>query len=300
MKRHTETVCRQPALRTPHSALRIPRAFTLIELLVVISIIALLAALMLPVLSKVKVKAQVKKAQLEVSGIAQAIHTYEADYSKFPVSSAAMNSASAVAVPMGPEDFTYGTAGVNCVGPGGPVGPGNGFKTPGGTATITAPGNYQTNNAEVMAVLLDVEHWPNSPAAPTINLGHVKNPSKTRYLNANMSGNTTSPGIGTDGIYRDIWGNPYIITMDLNYDDKARDAFYRNPAVSQDLSDANRGLNGLIKKRDSNGNPVLINGSPVFEANSPVMVWSAGPDKMIDPTKGATVGANRDNILSWK
>jgi len=31
-----------------------------------------------------------------------------------------------------------------------------------------------------------------------------------------------------------------------------------------------------------------------------VMVWSAGPDKMIDPTKGATVGANRDNILSWK
>jgi prepilin-type N-terminal cleavage/methylation domain-containing protein len=287
MKRHTETTYRQPGLRTPN-------AFTLIELLVVISIIALLAALMLPVLSKVKVKAQVKKAQLEVSGIAQAIHTYEADYSKFPVSSAAMNAASGVAAPMGPEDFTYGTAGVNCVGPGGPVGPA--FKTPTGTYPITAPGNYQTNNAEVMAVLLDVEHWPNSPAAPTINLGHVKNPSKTRYLNANMSGNTSSPGIGTDGIYRDIWGNPYIITIDLNYDDKARDVLYRLPAVSTDLSDTGntikRGLNGLI--------PKVIGGNTVYEANAPVMVWSAGPDKMIDPTKGATVGANRDNILSWK
>jgi prepilin-type N-terminal cleavage/methylation domain-containing protein len=289
MKRHTETAYRQPGLRTPN-------AFTLIELLVVISIIALLAALMLPVLSKVKVKAQVKKAQLEVSGIAQAIHTYEADYSKFPVSSAAMNAASAVAAPMGPEDFTYGTAGVNCVGPSGQVGLGSGFKTPTVNYTIPSPlGSYSANNSEVMAVLLDVEHWPNSPAVPTINLGHVKNPSKTRYLNANMSGNTSSPGIGTDGIYRDIWGNPYIITIDLNYDDKARDAFYRLPAVSTDRSDKTippRGLNGLI--------PKVLGGNTIYEANAPVMVWSAGPDKMIDPTTGATVGANRDNILSWK
>jgi prepilin-type N-terminal cleavage/methylation domain-containing protein len=309
MKRHTETACRQPELRIPHSlssvarlrrvdSLRTPNAFTLIELLVVISIIALLAALMLPVLSKVKVKAQVKKAQLEVSGIAQAIHTYEADYSKFPVSSAAMNAASAVAAPMGPEDFTYGTAGVNCVGPSGQIGSGNGFKTPTGTCPITTPGvgsNQQTNNADVMAVLLDVEHWPNSPAVPTVNLGHTKNPSKTRYLNANMSGNTSSPGIGTDGIYRDIWGNPYIITIDLNYDDKARDALYRLPAVSTDLNSHTvppAGLNGLI--------PKVISGATIYEANAPVMVWSAGPDKMIDPTKGATVGANRDNILSWK
>jgi prepilin-type N-terminal cleavage/methylation domain-containing protein len=292
MIRHTETACRQPALRTPN-------AFTLIELLVVISIIALLAALMLPVLSKVKVKAQVKKAQLEVSGIAQAIHTYEADYSKFPVSSAAMNAASAVAAPSGPEDFTYGTAGVICVGPGGPIiPPGSGFKTPTGTCPITTPGvvsTQQTNNAEVMAVLLDVEHWPNSPNVPTVNLGHTKNPSKTRYLNANMSGDVKSPGIGTDGTYRDIWGNPYIITIDLNYDDKARDALYRLPAVSTDLNSHTvppAGLNGLI--------PKVISGATIYEANAPVMVWSAGPDKMIDPTKGATVGANRDNILSWK
>ena len=30
------------------------------------------------------------------------------------------------------------------------------------------------------------------------------------------------------------------------------------------------------------------------------MVWSAGPDGMIDPNSPATKGANKDNILSWK
>ena len=288
MKNHTDACPGKYGLRASP-------AFTLIELLVVISIIALLSAMLLPVLSKVKVKAQVKKSQMEAGGIAQAIHTYEGDYSKFPVSSAAMNAATGVAAPMGPDDYTYGTAGVNCVGPSGPVGVNGGFKTPTGNCPITAPGNYQTNNAEVMAVLLDVEHWPNSPGVATINLGHGKNPSKTRYLNATMAGNNTSPGIGQDGIYRDMWGNPYIITIDANYDDKARDAFYRLPAVSTDLNSHTTppaGLNGLI--------PKLIGGNTVYEANAPVMVWSAGPDKMIDPTKGATVGANRDNILSWK
>lgn len=30
------------------------------------------------------------------------------------------------------------------------------------------------------------------------------------------------------------------------------------------------------------------------------MVWSAGPDGMIDPKNQANKGANKDNILSWK
>jgi hypothetical protein len=41
-----------------------------------------------------------------------------------------------------------------------------------------------------------------------------------------MSGDTNSPGVGTDLVYRDPWGNPYIITMDLNYDEMCKDAFY--------------------------------------------------------------------------
>ena len=287
----------------PHgckSSLRACRGFTLIELLVVISIIAILAALLLPVLGKVKVKAQAKRAQIEATSIANAITHYEADYSKFPASAAALSAATAIPVALGgPEDFTFGTAGVACVGPGGLNPVGAGFsKVGGGYLPISAPGNYQANNSEVMAVLLDSEYWSNS--VPTINKDHVKNPQKTHYLTAIMVGDTKSPGVGTDGIYRDPWGNPYIITVDLNYDDKARDAFYRNQAVSLDPINANRGLNGLIEKRDSAGNPVLINGSSVFEMNGPVMVWSAGPDKLIDPNQKATLGANKDNVLSWK
>ena len=152
------------------------RAFTLIELLVVIAIIAILAALLLPVISRVKIKAQVKKAQMEVGSIANAIHSYEADYSKYPVSAAAMTAAAAVpAAAGGPDDITYGTAGVVCLGPGGPVNSpvGGYFQTPTATYAVQSPG-YQTNNSEVMAALLDVEYWPAAPSVPTINLGHVK------------------------------------------------------------------------------------------------------------------------------
>jgi hypothetical protein len=127
----------------------------------------------------------------------------------------------------------------------------------------------------------------------TINQGHVKNPQKTKYLNAAMTTDTNSPGVGPDGVYRDPWGNPWVVTIDLNYDEKARDGFYRLPAVSQVPSDPNRGLNGLILT-------VLKNGQRVFEANSPVMVWSAGPDKKIDPNSPANAGANKDNIIGWK
>src|SRR5215471_8218792 len=46
------------------------RAFTIVELLTVIAIIAILAAILLPTLGAVRVRAQVKQAQLQIRDLA--------------------------------------------------------------------------------------------------------------------------------------------------------------------------------------------------------------------------------------
>jgi prepilin-type N-terminal cleavage/methylation domain-containing protein len=256
------------------SASQTRRGFTLIELLVVIAIIGVLAALLLPALAAVTRKTRMANAKLQVGAIANAIHRYEAAYGRFPVSDSASSAASASG-----EDFTWGgtlaTAG-------------------GGSTPVAVPGlTYQANNAEVMAILLDLTTYGNG--TPTINQGHVKNTQQTKLLEAVFVSDTRSPGVGLDGVYRDPWGTPYIITLDLNNDGKARDAVYRTQTFSQLTPGQPAGLYGLFNSVDAGG------AGNHYELGDPVMVWSAGPDKMIDvsPTGRANAGANKDNILSW-
>ena len=64
---------------------RARRAFTLIELLVVISIIAILAGLLIPVLAIAKKKAKITVARTEMNNIAAAVAAYQAAYTLAPV-----------------------------------------------------------------------------------------------------------------------------------------------------------------------------------------------------------------------
>ena len=178
------------------------RAFTLIELLVVIAIIGILAAMLLPALAAAKTAAKKAKAKTEMSALVTAIEGYDSAYSRFPVSTAAQNAATANVNLAPGSDFTYGGT----------------F----GGITVGTPG-YQSDNREVVAILMDMTSYPINGAA-TVNASHQKNPQQTKFLNAKMSGDTSSPGVGTDLVYRDPWGNPYVISMDLNYDESCEDA----------------------------------------------------------------------------
>jgi prepilin-type N-terminal cleavage/methylation domain-containing protein len=238
-------------------------AFSLIELLVVIGIIAILAAMLMPAVLKGMNTGKVTKAKMEMVRLNTAITKYETDYGRMPVSSLAMQRSAA-----GNEDYTYGGSFLNLA---------------------LGPGNWISDNNEVMAVLLDLEKFGDGTV--TINAGHVKNPQRSVSFEAKWVSDKVSPGIGLDGILRDPWGNPYIISMDLNGDGRCSDAFYSRWQVSQQSGQI--GLNGLFNSTDATGV------GNHFECKNPIMIWSLGPDGKADPAKQANKDVNRDNVLSW-
>jgi prepilin-type N-terminal cleavage/methylation domain-containing protein len=256
-------------------------AFTLIELLVVIAIIAILAAMSMAAIALVRRDAQIKKARLEMSALVTAIEAYDSAYGRFPVSASAQTAAGA-----NPNngDFTYGAT----------------LPTPsGGTATVGTAvpygGNSVSNNSEVIAILMDFTNYPGT-GLPTINLGHVKNTQQTKFLNATFVSDPTWPGVGPDLVYRDPWGNPYIITLDLNGDGQCNDTFYELQKVSQNSGKV--GFYGLFNNVDAGGN------GPHFQFHGQVMVWSVGPKvgslQGVDTNSPANAGANKNHVLSWQ
>jgi prepilin-type N-terminal cleavage/methylation domain-containing protein len=247
--------------------------FTLVELLVVIAIIGILAGMLLPVLASVKKQALITKAKTEMADLVNAINAYDTEYGRFPM----IKPEQAIA---GSSDFTTGLVF------------GHGFK--GDDASYS-----YDNNSNVVAVLMDLEKYPNGNT--TSNNAHVYNPKQTKFLTAKISGydyvpNDPTPlgGVDNTGVYRDPWGNPYVITVDASYDDQCSDLLYSRQSISQNppSSTSPTGYNGLLNPDfNANNNNFLYHGK--------VMVWSAGPDKAYD-IGPANQGKNKDNILSWK
>jgi prepilin-type N-terminal cleavage/methylation domain-containing protein len=235
---------------------RVRSAFTLIELLVVISIIGILAGMIAPAIITAKVKAQAAAARTEMKSLIGAISAYQTDYSRLPATAKTMQTAAG-------NDFTFGAKYTN-----------NSFVASAGSINDTNAvynryeATYQNCNAEILRAL--------TATAAYENLNNILNPSKTAYFTAQKVANTTTEaGIGPDSVFRDPWGMPYIITLDLNYDNVCDDAFYNAKKYGS--------VGGILN--------VSVPGN--------VMIWSYGPDKTIDMTKGAKFGANKDNVLSW-
>jgi prepilin-type N-terminal cleavage/methylation domain-containing protein len=274
--------------------------FTLVELLTVIAIIGILAGMLLPVLSVVKQKAYVARAKTEESSLVTAIGSYDADYGRYPLTTAELAAASVG----GQNDFTTGL-----------------ISTPQPYQTLTWPGvgpsgtSYSfDNNSNTIAILMDMTSFPTlTTSITTCNAGHIYNPKQVKYLNAKLSGyDPTQPGtaqlnppggVDVTGCYRDPWGNPYIITMNTSYSldgssaaqgQGTSDLLYSMQSVSQNGSGSS-GYNGLSNPNySSNVNDFLYHGK--------VMVWSAGPDRQFDlkAATGPTAVKNKDNVLSWQ
>jgi len=91
------------------------------------------------------------------------------------------------------------------------------------------------------------------------------------------------PGISPTRIYRDPFGNEFVISMDLNGNGNCTDQFYSSSAdraAAAGMAKNKAGEFGL-KGREA-------------------IIWTSGPDKYTSPLASGAGEENGDNIMSWK
>ncbi len=286
------------------------RATTLVEVLVVTGIVGTLGGLALVGVSKANQGSKETVAKQEVRGLVEAILSYEETYGRLPASKQANTPSFCGGSPLPPRDYTFGTVAQD--GRGTLKGP-NGSPLPSVISQTTAlqPLDYQANNSEVISILMDLENYRTSGNPQTVNWGHRYNPKGIKFLDAKESSGVQSPGVGDDLVYRDPWANPYIVTLDLDHNNRSWDNFYAFAHVTEKPAPDEDSQNGLVGLKRPNDAPYSAPATAHpsdrhnFVAKESVMVWSFGPDGMVDfnvsnsANGKANRGKNKDNLLSW-
>jgi hypothetical protein len=189
-----------------------------------------------PAFQKTRSPAKILRAKGRISELARAIEYFKKEYGNLPMSTNALATA---------KDFTLGTI------------------YTGTQASFSSEGAYVANNSEVVGILIAQTNFWNG--SPTVNTAHGLNPKKLLCLNPprDPPSGKDKNGIGIDGVFRDPWGNPYIITFDLNGDGRCD--------------------------------------GPIYSVtNATFIIWSFGPDGKANAAQRPDEGDNRDNILSWQ
>ena len=268
------------------------------EMLVVIAIIAILVSITVPFVARAMVKSKVATARTDMINLKGAIQSYHNDYSRFP---------SARGAPPNPKggDLTFSL----------PIGEKHADGSPYDAYIFSAPPTQKTPpNSDLMSVLMAVDSGANK--------NHGRNPKKNIYLTPNSADDQFSAGVGSDGVFRDPFGNPYVITVDYNGDNQVADRLYREWRVSRGAS-----IGFVRNKKNKTEEEYVLRGT--------VMIWSFGPDRQMhsrahaldlwdnyedadwcpwiddpgkDPYKRNHTGhkqvvrtnKNTDNILSWR
>jgi len=230
-------------------------------MLVVIAIIAILVSITVPFVARAMTKSKVATARTDMVNLKGAIQSYQNDYSRFP-------SARGVAANLKGGDLTFHL----------PIGRKHADGSPQDAGNWPDP-PQTPDNSVMMAILMAIDHGANT--------NHGRNPKKTTYLTPNTADDTFSAGVGPNGVFRDPFGNPYVISVDLAGDGNVADLFYRETGVSKSASI------GLVRNVDNKTEEeYVLRGS--------VMIWSPGPDRQVNSKASALAKENTDNILGWR
>jgi len=284
------------SLKYPNTA-----GVTLVEILVVLAIIGILMSILIPVIARAKIRAKAKMGRLDCSAIAQAITQYNMDnIGRFPIANTKTGKY------LGRYDYNryVDTSGVL----------GNDITLSIPDICFSVPGDARKSakNSDAAIILSGLE----TQGTNAVNLDYVRNSKRYRYMDSKMAGDSEEkPGLGKHGVYRDPFGNPYVVTIDKSGDDKCWDVLYGHKAVSgtgpdhkyptptPSDDDPEIGAHGLMRDTltlpSRGGAMVTITG---YVLMGKAMVWSAGPDREVTPGKSGLKGCankNADNIIGW-